>query len=71
MNSPSFEEMARDYGYDPNDFDSSGFDDFGLEQPQQMDYTYANHDNVGAYSYSDDIGNSPTPDFITHSLMLL
>ena len=43
MDSPSFEEMARDYGFDSNDLHNPGFDDSGVGLSQQMDeYAYGN-----------------------------
>ena len=53
MDSPSFEEMARDYGFDSNDFHNPGFDDSGVGLSQQIDEYACGNQGI----YYDDIGN--------------
>lgn len=48
MDSPTFEEMARDCGFDPSDFDESYLSDSGMG-PSQHDYTYAAEGDSGEY----------------------
>ncbi|CAL1705677.1 unnamed protein product [Somion occarium] len=66
MDSPTFEEMARDCGFDPSDFDESYLSDSGMG-PSQHDYTYAAEGDSGEYM-SEIEHSSPCPPGRTRSI---